>query len=284
MRYIAPLHLVNPLEDDFLPEKCRSVHDLIRFMHEMAVQALVACATRQAGSLAGRLFGRESSVRDLSLPLPIRMLIIDIGGALAAGSGRKVTMKQLRSRPLLAILRGMLQPGVWRDAAMPLKGRDLLAGMTRTADPGALSAVAGSNLAVASNEYVNLSLRFGYHFNMLDCYCTDQPRNNHIFFRFVGGAAAITSRSLRIHFMARVMGAYGFLTKTKGDLLVARISNLPAGEVENLLANIGRLIGYARQLDAAMVSTEATERLAEDFLAGKGGGEMTTEKAGRRQG
>ena len=27
---------------------------------------------------------------------------------------------------------------------------------------------------------------------MLDCYCSDKPRNNHIYFRFVGGAASIT--------------------------------------------------------------------------------------------
>ncbi|MEJ2688476.1 MAG: PEP/pyruvate-binding domain-containing protein [Deltaproteobacteria bacterium] len=269
MRYIAPLQLVNPLEEQFVPEKCRSIHDLIRFMHEKAVQALVNGAGMQARSLVGRLFGRQKRIRDLALPLPIRMLIIDIGGALAAGGGYRVDTGQLRSRPLKAILRGMLEPGVWHDEAMPLKGRDLLAGMTRTADPGTLSATAGANLAVASAEYVNLSLRFGYHFNMLDSYCTDQPRNNHIFFRFVGGAATITHRSLRIHFMDRVMNAYGFLTKPKGDLLVARISNLPAEEVERLLTNLGRLIGCARQLDAAMVSTEAAEQLAADFLAGK---------------
>ncbi len=269
MRYIAPLHLVNPLEEDFLPEKCRSIHDLIRFMHEKAVQALVAGASRQAKSLAGRLFRRQSAIRDLSLPLPIRMLIIDIGGALTIGGGKQAKMEQLRSRPLKAILQGMLEPGVWRDEAMALKGRDLLAGMTRTADPGAMSAMTGANLAVASAEYVNLSLRFGYHFNMLDSYCTDQPRNNHIFFRFVGGAASITHRSLRIHFMDRVLSGYGFLTKPKGDLLVARISNLPAEEVERLLTSLGRLIGYARQLDAAMVSTEAAEQLAADFLSGK---------------
>jgi len=269
MRYIAPLHLVNPLEEDFLPEKCRSIHDMIRFMHEMAVQALVKGASRQARSLAGRFFGLQSSVRDLQLPLPIRMLVIDIGGALAAGSGQKASLGQLRSRPLKAILNGILAPGVWRDEAMALKGRDLLAGMTRAADPGALDAAAGANLAVASAEYVNLSLRFGFHFNMLDSYCTEQPRNNHILFRFVGGAAAITNRSLRIHFMDRVMSSYGFLTKAKGDLLVARISNIPAEEIERLLTNLGRLIGFARQLDAAMVSTEATERLADDFLAGR---------------
>lgn len=270
MRYIAPLHLVNPLDEEFVPEKCRSIHDMIRFMHEKAVQALVAGATGQARGLAGRLFGKKDTILDLSIPLPIRMLVIDIGGAVAAGSsGRQASMDQLRSRPLKAILRGMLEPGVWREEAMPLKGRDLLAGMTRAADPSAFSAASGANLAVASAEYVNLSLRFGFHFNMLDCYCTDQPRNNHILFRFVGGAAAITNRSLRIHFMNRVMSTYGFLTKTKGDLLVARISNLPAEEIEKLLTSLGRLIGCARQLDAAMVSEEAAERLADDFLAGK---------------
>jgi len=265
MRYIAPLHLVNPLEEDFVPEKCRSVHDMIRFMHEMAVQALVNGALEQARGLSGH----KSSIRELELPLPIRMLIIDIGGALAEGSGQKANLEQIRSKPLNAVLQGMLMTGVWRDEAMPLKGADLLAGMTRAADPGTLSAAAGANLAVASAEYVNLSLRFGYHFNMLDCYCTDQPRNNHIFFRFVGGAAAITSRSLRIHFMSQVLAEYGFLTRTKGDLLVARLSGLPREEIEGLLANIGRLIGSARQMDAAMVSIEAAENLAADFLAGK---------------
>ncbi len=280
MRYITPLHLVNPLEEEFTPAKCRSVHDLIRFMHEMAVQALVADANRQAGSLARRLFGRANTLRDLALPLPIRMLLIDIGGALVPDSGRKVTPEQLRSRPLRAILRGMLEPGSWSNETMPLTGRNFLAGMTRTADPGAISA--GANLAVASADYVNLSLRFGYHFDVLDSYCTDQPRNNHIFFRFVGGAAALTSRSLRIHFMARVMSAYGFMTRTRGDLLVARISNLPAAEVEQLLTNLGRLIGCARQMDAALVSEAEAERLADEFLAGKTAGDFLFDKHGNR--
>jgi len=269
MRYITPLHLVNPLEEEFAPEKCRSVHDLIRFMHEKAVQALVAGATRQAGSLTGRLLGRESAIRNLILPIPIRMLLLDIGGAVTKGSGKELTPANLACRPLQAIMAGMLAPGVWRDEAMPLTGRDFLAGMTRAADPGAISAATGTNLAVASAEYVNLSLRFGYHFNMLDSYCTENPHNNHIFFRFVGGAAAITSRSLRIHFMAKVMDSYGFITKAKGDLLVARISNISAQEVARLLENLGRLIGFARQLDAAMVSEEAAERLAGEFIAGK---------------
>jgi len=269
MRYIAPLHLVNPLEEEFAPEKCRSVHDLIRFMHEKAVQALVAGATRQAASLTNRLLGRAGALHDLALPIPIRLLVLDIGGAVARGSGRQVVPEQVESQPLRAILAGLLAPGFWSEEALPLTGRDFLAGMTRATDPGVVTAATGVNLAVATAEYVNLSLRFGYHFNMLDSYCTPNPHNNHIFFRFVGGAAAITSRSLRIHFMAKVMGGLGFLTKPKGDLLVARISNLPPGEVLRLLENLGRLIGFARQLDAAMTSEEAAEQLARDFLAEK---------------
>ncbi len=269
MRYIAPLHLVNPLEEEFAPEKCRSIHDLIRFMHEKAVQALVAGATRQANSLTSRLLGRAGALHDLALPIPIRLLLLDIGGAVASGSGREVHPTELKSQPLQAILAGLLAPGFWRDEAMPLTGRDFLAGMTRAADPGQVTAATGVNLAVASAEYVNLSLRFGYHFNMLDSYCTENPHNNHIFFRFVGGAAAITSRSLRIHFMDKVISALGFTTKPKGDLLVARISNLAPEEVRRLLENLGRLIGFARQLDAAMTSEEAAEQLAREFLAEK---------------
>jgi pyruvate,water dikinase len=264
MRYIAPLHLVNPLEEDFVPEKCQSIHDLIRFMHEMSVQAIVSAALDQAQNLTRK----KSSIHELELHLPIRMLVIDIGGALAPGSGMKVSLEQIQSKPLIALLQGLIQTGAWSDDAVPLKGMDFLAGMARTTDVGNLSAAAGANLAVASADYVNLGLRFGYHFNMLDCYCTDLPRNNHIFFRFVGGAATITNRSLRIHFMSRVLTTYGFLTKSKGDLLVARISNLPRQEIEKLLTDIGRLIACARQLDAALVSVEAAENLATDFLAG----------------
>ena len=234
-------------------------------MHERSVQTLISGALAQTRSLSAQ----KGAIHELELHLPIRLLVIDIGGALTEGSGRKASLEQLRSRPLNAVLQGMLKAGVWRDEPMPLKGMDLLAGMTRGGDLNTYSAAAGANLAVASEEYVNLSLRFGYHFNMLDCYCTDQPRNNHILFRFVGGAATITSRSLRIHFMSQVLSAYGFMTRSKGDLLVARLSNMPREEIEGMLVNLGSLIGSARQLDAALVSIEAAESLAVDFLAGR---------------
>ncbi|MFQ6758189.1 MAG: hypothetical protein D9V46_11880 [Deltaproteobacteria bacterium] len=267
MRYIAPLHLVNSLEQEFTPEKCKTVHDLVRFMHEKAVQALVANAEGQ-GRGFHRFFGTKTAVHRLALPIPVQMLVIDLGGGLRSTTGRKAPgFDEVASVPLRAVLAGMLAPGVWQNEGVPLRGADLLSGMTRAADvPGGAAIM--ENVALASSEYVNMSLRFGYHFNMLDCYCSDTPRNNHIYFRFVGGAAAITNRSRRIQLMAQVLAEQGFALKAKGDLLVGRLSGLNRQEIEGILNQLGRLIGFTRQLDARLDSDEMVTILARRFVQG----------------
>ena len=99
---------------------------------------------------------------------------------------------------LKAVLTGMTHPGMWRSEAVPLGVGDLLSSMIRMpeiADGGSYTEL---NLAVASGEYVNLSMKFGYHFNMLDCYMSGNPRDNHIHFRFSGGATDMAKRSRRM--------------------------------------------------------------------------------------
>lgn len=267
MRYIAPLNLVNPLEQEFAPEKCKTVHDLVRFMHEKSVQALLANAGRKRRGLGG-LFAHPGALRRLTLPIPVQMQVIDLGGGLRGDGAGKVTgFAEVTSVPLRAVLAGMLAPGVWQNEATALRGVDLLSGMTRAADLAGEGAAVLENVALASSVYVNMSLRFGYHFNILDCYCSETPRNNHIYFRFVGGAAAITNRSRRIALMAQVLAEHGFALKAKGDLLVGRISGQSRQEIEGILEQIGRLIGYTRQLDARLDSDEMVNTLARRFLA-----------------
>ncbi len=48
LRYIAPLNLVDPMYDDFTPEGCKTIHDIIRFMHVTSVHEL---AGRSAGDM-----------------------------------------------------------------------------------------------------------------------------------------------------------------------------------------------------------------------------------------
>ncbi|NIA04649.1 MAG: hypothetical protein GWP11_01610 [Proteobacteria bacterium] len=267
MRYIAPLNLVNPLEEEFTAQRCRTFNDMIRFMHEMSVQALVEGAVRQGNGLL-KFFGRQRAVRRLKIDLPLKMLLVDLGGGVAKEAGAEVTFDELTSVPLRAVLQGMLHPGVWHEEGVALRGRDLMASMTRGVDLSNAGATAGYNVAVVSREYVNLSLRFGYHFSMLDCYCGDRPRNNHIFFRFVGGAASITSRSLRLRLMATVLAEYDYVLKITGDLLVARLSNIGSDEVCRILNQTGRLSVYVKQLDAQLDSEESADRLAGEFLRG----------------
>ena len=267
MRYIVPLHLVNSLEQEFVPEKCRTVHDLVRFMHEKAVQALVANAEGQSRGLRG-FFGGKTALQRLTLPIPVQLLVIDLGGGLRSNpTGKAAGFEAVTSVPLRAVLAGMLAPGVWQNVGVTLRGADLLSGMTRAEDISGGTA-AMENVALAGSVYVNMSLRFGYHFNMLDCYCSDTPRNNHIYFRFVGGAAAITNRSRRIQFMAQVLVEHGFALKAKGDLLVGRLSGLSRQEIEGILDQLGKLIGFTRQLDARLDSDEMVTILARRFLQG----------------
>ena len=126
----------------------------------------------------------------------------------------------------------------------------------------------GHNIAIISETYVNLCFRFGYHFNIIDAFCHDVERDNHIYFRFLGGATDIAKRSRRAALIATILEAFDFSVKTRGDLVIARTGNLVQSEMERTLDILGRLIGFTRQLDVQMTDDQAVARYAEAFLMG----------------
>lgn len=52
LRHISLLNLVNPLEDEFTPENCRTLHDILRFIHEKSVQKIID-ASHKGGNTTG---------------------------------------------------------------------------------------------------------------------------------------------------------------------------------------------------------------------------------------
>ncbi len=265
LRYISPLNLVDPLLERFTPEGCKTMHDILRFIHEKAVMELIDNAMN---GLKGQ------AAMKLDLPIPAGIIVVDIGGGLdnirdrPAGSD-SVTFEQVVSIPLRAVLQGMMQPGAWHSAPVSLRVNDFLTSMMRMPDiVSGSDSYAANNIAVISHEYLNLSLKFGYHFNMIDCYCSETARNNHIYFRFTGGATEMAKRSRRIELISIILKEYGFNTKTKGDLIIGRIANMGRDDMEKLLDSIGRLIAYARQLDAVLHDDSKVERYARNFLEG----------------
>jgi pyruvate,water dikinase len=195
-------------------------------------------------------------------------MVIDIGeGLKREGTGGTVTLGEIASVPLRAIAGGMVHPGAWHSGAISVKATDFLTSMMRATDIISDSGqFIENNIAVVSKEYMNLSIRFGYHFTMVDSYCSENTRNNHIYFRFVGGATDIAKRSRRVQFIGKVLGEYGFNIKMKGDLILARIANVRQDEMVTLLDQLGRLIAYTRQLDAVLHDDESVERYARNFF------------------
>lgn len=262
LREVSRLNLVDPLMQDFRPEGCKTFHDVLRFIHETAVLQLVELG-RNDRCLPGGL------ARRLDLPIQAGILVIDIGGGIDPDAARgPVTFTDIRSIPFKAILQGMLFPGAWHQEVMPVSFKDMMHSMMSTPQDTLSGQYTGHNIAIISENYVNLCFRFGYHFNIVDAFCHEVERDNHIYFRFLGGATDLAKRSRRATLIATILEAFDFSVKTRGDLVIARTGNLVQSEMERTLDILGRLIGFTRQLDVQMTDDRAVARYAEAFLMG----------------
>ena len=258
LTYLTTLTLLDPDHDDFSPAGCRSLHDILRFVHEKALLEMLEGARRGIRSRA--------TVR-LDLPVPAGILVVDIGGGLKLDKGAKFARPaHVASRPLRALLAGLLHPGAWHTESIALGMGELLGSMMRM--PDIADTAASSNIAIVSKDYLNLSIKFGYHYSVLDCFAGETPQRNHIYFRFSGGATDMTKRSRRVELIASILRDFGFAVRIKGDLLVARLDGAGLERSNALLDQLGRLIAYTRQLDAVLTSDEKATAYAVKFLEG----------------
>ncbi|OGR01218.1 MAG: hypothetical protein A2505_09965 [Deltaproteobacteria bacterium RIFOXYD12_FULL_55_16] len=262
LREVSRLYLVDPLMQEFKAEGCKTFHDVLRFIHETAVLHLVELG-RDDRCLPGGL------ARRLDLPIQAGILAIDIGGGIAPDAPPdQIPFAAIRSIPFRAILQGMLFPGAWHQEAMSVSFTDMMHSMLTTPQDTLSGQYTGHNIAIISENYVNLCFRFGYHFNIIDAFCHEVERDNHIYFRFLGGATDLAKRSRRATLIATILEAFDFSVKTRGDLVIARTGNLIQGEMERTLEILGRLIGFTRQLDVQMRDDQTVARYAEAFLMG----------------
>lgn len=260
---IAPLSLKDPGDPGFTPDRCRTYHDIIRFAHEQALAALADLDEFSAGA-------REDQVHRLDLDIPLDLLLIDIGGGLAPGARGQVGLRAVESRPLRLLVEGLTTPGVWttHPAHMDLEG--FMSSATRFAPLTLLGAgTVERNIAVISREYLNLNLRVGYHFNVVDCYLGQGPEDSYLLFRFVGGVTDLSRRTRRARLLSEILKRHDFVTNQNGDLVVGRLNGVPRPVVEERLQMVGRLIGFSRQLDIFLKDEEIVDRLVSDFMQSK---------------
>ena len=266
LKKIAPLNLKDPGGADFFPQRCTSYHDIIRFAHEKAMEDLAEGQrlTPRAGS---------RNVHRLEMNVPLDLLVIDLGGGVAPGEdGAPLRPDRVTSRPLRAVIEGLTTEGVWARGPADMDLDGFMSSMTRShALTDQLALRPDMNVAIASADYLNLSLRLGYHFNIVDCYLAESGRDNHIYFRFAGGVTEMARRTRRAALLRQILTAHDFATEGSADLVIARIKKMPYEVAVERLRMIGRLIGFTRQLDVLLRDDRLVERLAASFNEGRYG-------------
>ncbi len=249
LQRVAPLHLMDPHLHNFTPDGCESVHDMIRFIHEKAVQELM-----DLPNVLKRF--KSTNVWTLVSDVPMGLKILDLGGGLdPLAEGNTVRADQIRSLPLKALWEGVSRPGTWNTEPVAVDFRALMSSFTKNWEAGGAT-LGGVNLAVINEIYMNLHLRLGYHLNLIDAKMEDDDNQNHIYFRFLGGVTDFTRRSRRAQLLGDILTHYHFKVTVKGDLIVGRILHLPKEEIQRRLRALGSLIGFTRQLDVQLKSDE----------------------------
>jgi len=257
--FIVPLKLLDPKSSDFVPQSCRSMHDIIRFVHEKGVQTMFG--------IGGRIGSRARSAKKLTTALPLDVFLLDVGGGLAPGAenGKEVTLDQLSCEPLLALWKGLSHPGIkWEDRShFDWKTFDevVMAGGVANKDSADFA-----SYAIISPDYLNVNIRFGYHFTIVDTLCGGEKKENYCLLRFAGGGGDFSGRSLRIAFLMAVLEKIGFQVDHKGDLLDARIVQVEADRLAGHLNMLGRLLGATKLMDMALTDDEMVDQYVQDFF------------------
>ena len=257
---VLGLNLLNPDASSFKAKSCRSVHDTLRFMHEMSVRSMFGFGDKQNRGW------HKKSIK-LVTGLPVKFQLVDLDQSILE-KVKKPMPKTVESIPFQALWRGisdkrLLWPERWENEmrGMPLEFKETVlggnSGPRRRSD---------KNYAIIARDYMNLNARFAYHYAMVDAMVGPGTEYNHVHFRFRGGGAREENKKRRARFLERILREFGFGVERSGDLVTAWFRRYPQKDSENALEFLGRLIVCARQLDSVLKSDASIKLYAEHFL------------------
>lgn len=260
LEFVTPLNLVDPTSSDFAPESCRSLHDIIRFCHEKAVSRMFS-----VGDQTGRTRGIK---KKLETELPFDVFLVDIDKGILQESNEKsvVTIEDITSTPFLPLWSGLSHPTIeWGDKKYyDWKSYDKMA----MSDAFVFQSTNDSaSYAILGKYYLNINMRFGYHFTILDALCEPNSTSNYCSLRFSGGGGEFEGRELRIFFLSKVLKRLDFKVTVKGDLLDANLNHVSQKLLKKRLKSLGRLLGITKQMDMRLHDMSDVNEQIEQFFA-----------------
>ena len=263
-RLILPLNLTAPEAPDFRAQNCATYHDITRYAHEMSVRDMF-----DFGARAGLA---SQASKQLVCATAMQWWVVNLDdGFRREVPERFVRLEDIASRPMHAVWAGV--------CAVPWAGPPVSAGgmlhviMQSAMNPelgeGGGGAFTERNVFLISRRYVCLNSRFGYHFTTVEGLLSDSEFESSAGFKFSGGAADESRRTLRAELIAEILERHGFQARLKGDNLFARTESRNHADILDRLRVLGYLLVHTRQIDMAM-----TGRPAADALRGKMLGEI----------
>lgn len=264
-RHIVRLNLTNPDAPDFKPSGCKTLHDVMRYCHEMAVREMFEFSTHDDYI--------QAASRQLICDVPKQFWILNLDdGIMPEGEQREdqcVLLEHVDSFPMRSLWEGM-QAVPW-EGPPPVHGKGLMSVMFEaTANPNLVaagqSAYTQKNYFMISRNYCCLQSRFGFHFCGVESLVSERVSENYASFQFKGGAANVERRILRAQFVGEILEELGFRVRVRQDNMFGRVEGLDKETMGHRLKVLGYLITHTRQLDMIMTNSAEVSRRKQRFF------------------
>ncbi len=263
---LTKLNIFDYSSPDFVPENCKSLHDIIRYAHETALNAMFNLGEEVKMKGRGQAFRLESD-------LPLLIYVIDIEGCLDFGDEERKTIspEDIKCEIFASFWRGFSHETIpWKTLTpgqLDLKG--MFSAMSQSMiDTLAPTQQMGDNYFILATNYFNASLRFGYHFTTIDSFVSENAVDNYISFTFKGGAAPLARRQRRVRFIAEILRDLDFDVKVEGDFIKARLKYETRNNCLEKLEELGKLTGCTRCIDMVLTSDAMVLRCIDYFKKG----------------
>ncbi|OGQ94750.1 MAG: hypothetical protein A2521_16635 [Deltaproteobacteria bacterium RIFOXYD12_FULL_57_12] len=259
---LIPLNLTDAYGPTFSIHECRSLHDIVRFVHEKAVLAMFNATDTLLESTSGMVLNLESDV-------PFVLSLIDLGGGVLEPERRRrrISPAEVLCIPFTALWQGIADPRLlWGPkGGVRQNGGALSSWIT---DHRSERPVGMPNYVIVSRDYLNLNARMDFHFTMIDTVCGFDRKANYLKFRFKGGGTTPVQRRRRALCISEILEEHNFFVDLHDDLINATLSGTTRENIEAGLTCLGLLLGFTRLLDATMVDDGMPHLAAQAFLAG----------------